>query len=257
MADDDMDIDDIPDIPKHVGKQNETMAHWIQSRADPILSKLHLSEKDDTFCIVLPRILFQSIETRFSANEEKPKYLQDGGFNESYFDTLLYQTRGAIAHEYPQNGKPLINVMGYNGHDKVAGPHNSFPDDGCYILGNRGLVNDTSKYSMHIHHMVGSFEVFTSLSQFRDMGKFESKKEDLMHGNATDDTKVGWIEEFINLVGWEKALEVTQLTRMEAIAHDGALTKRMRQNETLEYVYEWDVPKEQLSWPELKKLEFK
>ena len=67
---------------------------------------------------------------------------------------------------------------------------------------------------------------------------FESKQKDLRYESVrTDYSKMGCIQDFVSLVGRvEKALEVTQLIRMDAIAHDGALVEELRLNETLDYV---------------------
>ena len=69
---------------------------------------------------------------------------------------------------------------------------------------------------------------------------------------------MGCIQDFVILVGRvEKALEVTQSIRMDAIAHDGALVEELRLNETLDYVYEWDKPAAPWSEDYMKSLEFK
>lgn len=187
---------------------------------------------------------------------ERSKYLPDG-FNETYFDTLRFQIRGRRTILNTQNGKCLINIQGYKTRQKVNNPQRLF-NPGCYILGNHAKVNDASKYSIHIHHMSGGFEAFSSLSYFRGKSKFESKQKDLRYESVTDYSKMGCIQDFVILVGRvEKALEVTQSIRMDAIAHDGALVEELRLNETLDYVYEWDKPAAPWSEDYMKSLEFK
>jgi hypothetical protein len=60
---------------------------------------------------------------------------------------------------------------------------------------------------------------------------------------VVDSSKVGWLHEFIKLVGKEKALELTQTSRIAASMEDRAITERLRLNETVDFVYEWDEPK--------------
>ena len=44
-------IENVPDVPKYVGRQNETIAHWIASGADPIMSKLEDQDDPKSQCI--------------------------------------------------------------------------------------------------------------------------------------------------------------------------------------------------------------
>ena len=70
-ANDTITSDVVPLIPQHVGTQNETMAHWIQSRADPIISKLLFDNPKD-YCVVIPRLQFPSAETFIPLYERSP-----------------------------------------------------------------------------------------------------------------------------------------------------------------------------------------
>ena len=72
-----------------------------------------------------------------------------------------------------------------------------------------------------------------------------------------DNSKAGWLKEFIELVGKEKALELTQLERIEASLEDAIITERLRNNETVDFVYEWSDPKpEPRSVDEWKAIKF-
>ena len=69
----------VPDVPSHVGRQNETLAHWIESGADPILTNFESEEYEG--CIILPRYL---ISSRESTLDEMSSFVEDG-FNASFY----------------------------------------------------------------------------------------------------------------------------------------------------------------------------
>ena len=73
-------------VPKQVGKQNETLAHWINSGIDPIFSNLYTDKHQG--CIVMPRVLVSPEESPAGKTQ---MYLEDG-FNASYYNTILFQT---------------------------------------------------------------------------------------------------------------------------------------------------------------------
>ena len=225
----------IPDIPSHVGKQNETLAHWIDSGADPILSKL--SSEEHRGCIVIPRVLVSSIESTF---EETAGHVEDG-FNASYFNTILYQKRGALEWEEMQIGKSFLNLRHYRWNN-CENPHVAFP--ACFIVdaGGGAQSKQPKAYSIHVHHNIGSYESFVNLNPFRKRYSFDERSSSISDF-VTDSSKAGWLKEFIQLVGKEKSLELTQSSRIAAFMEDTIMTERLRHNETVDFAYEWDESK--------------
>ena len=72
----------------------------------------------------------------------------------------------------------------------------------------------------------------------------------------TDTSKTKWLGEFIQLVGSEKAFELTESTRIKAKIDDDEIKERLRKNETVEVAYEWDEPKPEISDEEYIALEW-
>lgn len=228
----------IPDVPTHVGKQNETLAHWIDSGADPIFS--HFNSKEHEGCMVIPRVLVSSNE---STSEEMSGYHHvEDGFNASYFDTFVFQKRGVIEFAGMQLGKSVVNLRHYRWNN-CRNPHSSFP--ACFIIANGGALSNLPKaYSVHVHHNIGSYESYVNLNPLRSRETFDHRSAIFREfGIVVDSSKVGWLHEFIKLVGKEKALELTQTSRIAASMEDRAITERLRLNETVDFVYEWDEPK--------------
>ena len=223
-------------VPKHVGRQNETLAHWIDSGIDPLFSKIHTDEHEG--CMVIPRVLVSPEESPPGKTE---MYLEDG-FNASYYQTVLYQSRGVHKFQGMQFGKALLNMKQYK-YNPCANPH--LPFNACFSYGSqRAKPNLPWEYSIIVHHIIGSYELFTSLNPFRVRHDFDVRKDLILeHGSVEDVSKAGWVREFIKLVGKEKALELTQLQRIEASMEDAMITEKLRNKETVDLPYEWDEPK--------------
>ena len=103
-------------LPKYMGKQNETVAHWISSGSDPYFSR-------ETSCFKLGRV-------HFAANDTDPEIvkedLPDDGFHAKYFHTINHRK-----HEPDEDlstlGKVIVNTKHYK-WDRFKNPHNPFPD---------------------------------------------------------------------------------------------------------------------------------
>ena len=228
----------IPDVPSHVGRQNETLAHWIESGADPILS--HMQSYNYEGCLVLPRKLVSPQE---STPEEMSSFVEDG-FNASYYSTLLFQRRGLMGQN-EQHGKSLVNLKRYY-WTPVTNPHKPFIH--CYNHRTRPKIGATPHFpqeiSVHVHHMIGNFEMYANLDPYRSRSTFELRTSSFRRrGTLVRDTsKAGWLPEFIKLVGREKAFELTQTLRTKASIEDEEITERLRRNETVPFAYEWTKP---------------
>ena len=157
-----------------------------------------------------------------------------------------------------QLGESLLNVRNYLWHT-VDNPHQPFRN-WCFSYGSqKAKPNLPWEYSILVHHNMGSFESFASLNPMRKKVDFNKRQSSLIElGTVVDNSKAGWLKEFIELVGKEKALELTQLERIEASLEDAIITERLRNNETVDFVYEWGDPKpEPRSMDEWKAIKFK
>ena len=132
----------------------------------------------------------------------------------------------------------------------MGNPHAPFPR--CFILksatkedffalGHGSRPKFPEAYSIHVHHNIGNFEMFMNLKPLRSRLVFDQKSSKI--GRCIrDTTKVYWLKEFIKLVGKDKALEITELSRRKSSLEDKAITERLRRNETVDFVYEWNQP---------------
>ena len=239
-------VENVPDVPKYVGRQNETIAHWVASGADPILSKLE-DDDDPAMCVTLPRVLFSSVVSR---PEKADKHVYEN-FNSSLFDTISLQTRGLDI----QPGKTLINPKGYR-WTPVNNPHKPFGSPNCFLDGSNGITRYPLSHSIHVHHNLGTLETYLRLHPFRTTSTFYEIDKRPREDNVTDTSKTKWLGEFIQLVGSEKAFELTESTRIKAKIDDDEIKERLRKNETVEVAYEWDEPKPEISDEEYIALEW-
>ena len=230
-------VDMVPDVPSYVGRQNETLAHWIERGADPLLSYLQSEEHEG--CVILPRLLVSPQE---STLDEIYSFVEDG-FNASYYNTLLFQRRGLLRTKSEQIGKSIVNLEHYH-WSFPTNPHRLFQN--CYTHTGTRLpkAGNPQAFSLHVHHNVGSYELWANLNPHRYRGKYEDRIKSL-HGpgkTVRDTTKTGWLRQFIKLVGKEKAFELTQSLRTNASVEEKAITERLRRNETVPFVYDWTEP---------------
>ena len=88
-------------VPKYMGKQNETVAHWIASGSDPSFSR-------EISC-------FQTERVHFAANDTDPERVKEDlpeGFNAKYFHTINHRQHQP-EQELEEVGKVILNVQYY------------------------------------------------------------------------------------------------------------------------------------------------
>ena len=241
-------IENVPDVPKYVGRQNETIAHWIASGADPIMSKLEDQDDPKSQCIALPRFLFSSEVSRPEKSDEVISSMQ---FNTSLFGTLSFQSRD----EGTQLGKPLLNAKMYR-WKPFFNPHVPFGKGSCIYDGIQGKHNNPRQHSIYVHHHLGTLETYLRLNPFRSREVFHEKDKFPRRRNITDTSKTKWLGEFVQLVGSEKAFDLTESVSMKAKAEDDLIRERLQKNETVEAAYDWDEPKREISDDEYRALEW-
>ena len=259
-------------LPKYMGRQNETIAHWISSGSDPKFKQL-----ENKACVSLPRITYtpdpsQWNNTRDSASvatsiEETstPHHNLPSNFKASFFHTIDHHTYAKNSH---MNGKVIANLTNSNGA-RSRNPH--IPLDNCCTLieGEDFYTAWKTKASLIVRHYLGSFETYTNLNPFKnsfldytqkvttelskgyeyDNDGRENKNE--MEENSTTRTRTNskgvdmmgqWVGEFINLVGNDVAWELTQGFREQAVSQDLEIKNRLKRGEVVEPAYDWVTP---------------
>ena len=209
-------------IPKYMGKQNETVAHWISSGSDPSFSR-------EISCFKTGRI-------HFAANDTDPETVKEDlpdGFNAKYFHTINHRQ-----HQPEDNlmevGKVILNTRYYK-WGRFQNPHRPFDDcdpGGTYV---------PNKYnSVHAHHYTGTLETFYRAGdEFRSFQAFQNKNNFWGLNRWYDDSMKPWLKEFVKLVGRDNAFKLTQLHREQAYIEETVIKNRIEKGEEVEAAYEW------------------
>jgi hypothetical protein len=207
-------------VPQRIGRQNETIAHWISSGEDPILSN------NSKPCIVFPRVTFGYRE---STNSSRIHASVPAGFNTTAFHTLQYRQHGP---KQGALGKSLIDVSKYDGKQLVRNPHRPFGEQ-CW----NGPHARATDMSLRIHEYTGTLKTFVSRPErneamFLNRNRYQVEDED----NSQED----WFYEFVKMVGKDKAFQLTQGAREAAYSETMKIYYRIQRGETVMPAYEWD-----------------
>ena len=105
-------------LPQQIGKQNETIAHWINH----IETETKPGAYEDKLCLGYPRI-------QMSAKDENDSFTKTAiippNFNLKSFHTLQYTAHwDPFRKSFP--GKSLINLRSVNPKQQVANPHSIY-----------------------------------------------------------------------------------------------------------------------------------
>lgn len=184
-------------------EQSSTAAEFISRHLD---AQFDNPEKP---CLLLSRYLFVSKESeREDIQQEIGK-----GFNSSLFHTLRYHYRTPL--NLSQLGKCIVDVSKYDGR-AVRSPH-ILLGYMCTGTGKNGYAQNAAN-SFRVHHYVGSWESFRSPgfdARGERVFRERNNQSSLVLDNTTGYTKAtAWLSRFVNLVGKDKALELTQNVRM-------------------------------------------
>ena len=161
-------------------------------------------------CTVLPRILFGSLE----GDIENVTLQVPVGFNYSSFTTMRSRH-----HQDPSNitvpGKTIIDVSRYNGQH-ARNPHQIIHD--CVP----NAFPFISESVLRIHHYIGQLESFINKPE----SSFHERNS-MVNASLSDDSIRGWLKAFVDIVGKQKALELTEGLREWAIDHYDRVSKEV------------------------------
>ena len=166
-------------------------------------------------CIYMSRVPFGAKE---SMAEQIALQVPDG-FHPISFTTMRHRYRQKKMH--PLMGKSNVDAARFD--DRLPrGPH-AIMQESC--------IEDST---LHVHHYTGPLELFLRYGEtWRGIENFDSRNSFILDNNSfTDDSIRGWLTAFVDIVGREKAFEVTEgLTKWAFEDHAHAL-KALRSNDT-------------------------
>jgi hypothetical protein len=164
-------------------------------------------------CIVFPRILFGSLESK---SEEIYSKVPPG------LDPLSFSTMRFRFHQLPKNitvpGKSFVDVSRYHG-TRVRNPHNVL-GPACYapsiFNGHAPAFPNFIDSVLRLHHYIGLLDIFLRGNSSRGEHTYNARNS-CVSKNDTDDSIRGWLQVFVDQVGKRKAFEMTQQLRQLAI----------------------------------------
>jgi hypothetical protein len=244
-------------LPAFVGRQNETIAHWIHQHGtkESVMSNKSL-------CIVYPRLqFFSKVENNQEQLDNSSLLLRFGEdttggssstprFDLEAFHTLQYTYHDRFDRSFkggkPLPGKSLVNAALVKDDYKVKNPHAPFTFK-C-----KGDVYNqiTEGWPFRVHQYSGSLKVWLSRPE-RTKEMWEQRNK-LEHRNHNDYSLTKWFPEFVRLLESEQngntEFALTLAYRLTQQAHDDAYDETMdifhqlTLNETVPPKYEWDKP---------------
>jgi hypothetical protein len=164
-------------------------------------------------CIVFPRML---IGSRDSTPKEVSSQVPHG------LDPVSFHTMRYRYHELPKNitvpGKSFVDVSRYYG-TRVPNPH-AVLHLACHAP---NAVDPESpafpsffNSMLRIHHYIGQLDMFLRGNTTRGEETY-NQRNSLVSTANTDDSIRGWLQAFVNSVGEQNAIQVTQELRQWAI----------------------------------------
>lgn len=227
-------------LPKKIGKQNETIAHWIASERHMrwnATSHGRSSSLDESLCIAFPRLFFSALQERQPEEEKRIISSLPLWFSSKSLHTMRFP--GHWPHQRHIPVKSLVNVRNYKGVRKVLNPHRPFFDD-CTGSSLRLGATVVGKKMLRVHHYSGDLDTFL-LRPSQDEAKWRKRNNFKIEG--FDDSLTEWYSWFIDLVG-EGTAKMLTLDMIEQ-AQQEWLDIKFRvenQNETIMPVFDWDMP---------------
>lgn len=179
-------------------------------------------------CILVPRLQFGASE---STQEEISHRLPASKFDPMKFHTMRYLKHGP-RHPYPAwPGKSIVHAGLYN-NTVITNPHKVL-ETNC---SSKTPFPDYADMDLRINHYTGSLELFLSRP-----GDSRRSKEDFEKRNSnvagSDNTIQGWLHNFVDLVGRDRAMELTENLREWAAMSDAKATQEMGRLGTKHYPY--------------------
>ncbi|CAJ1964347.1 unnamed protein product [Cylindrotheca closterium] len=251
-------------LPSFVGRQNETIAHWIHQHGtkESVMSNKSL-------CIVYPRLQFfskvenkeqldnGSLQLPFGQVASRGGSSSTPRFDLEAFHTLQYTSHDRFDRSFkggkPLPGKSLVNAALVKDDYKVKNPHAPF----TFKCKGDVYSQITEGWPFRVHQYSGSLKVWLSRPE-RTKEMWEQRNK-LEHQNHNDHSLTKWFPEFVRLLESEQQQQQQQqhedtddalvlAFRLTQKAHDDAYDEtmdifhRLTLNQTVPPKYEWDKP---------------
>lgn len=190
-------------------QDNETIIEFLERNS------VQLSMQKQSHCMYLPRV-------QHGAIEEDHKYHNEIGnptstyrdtlpdvLDKSAFRTLRYRLHDSIRNRLA--GKSIVDMSRFQeGINHINNPHKIGLDQ-CYNGEVHTMsVPDASRSFFRVHHYTGSYEEFLARpgDPIRSTATFQQRNNYTVQGRA--DKMTIWISTFIESIGLEHALNLTQ-----------------------------------------------
>ena len=168
-------------------------------------------DNPDKPCVIFSRYLFVSKES----NMEEIQREVGRDFNATFFHTMRYRYRTPLSKM--ELGKSMIDVSRYDGRD-ITNVHRPLGD---MCTGYNAWAHN-AMMSFRVHHYIGSYETFrrpgfdTRSSFFNKRNNQKDLVVDTTTPRYSPEDKSTWLTQFATLVGREKAVNLTQQSRIWA-----------------------------------------
>eukprot|EP00591_Stephanopyxis_turris_P014377 CAMPEP_0195537298 /NCGR_PEP_ID=MMETSP0794_2-20130614/47655_1 /TAXON_ID=515487 /ORGANISM="Stephanopyxis turris, Strain CCMP 815" /LENGTH=416 /DNA_ID=CAMNT_0040670973 /DNA_START=90 /DNA_END=1340 /DNA_ORIENTATION=- len=175
----------------------------------------HMFNKSKS-CAVLPRVFFTTRSNITTHNKESAMHLVPEGFDVDEFRTFLYHDHSAW--QSVNVGKSMVYAKKYIYDQKMKSPHVVGGKQNCF----NGPFVKHDEFPLRVQHYQGSFEEFVRPGYLKKTPVFFEKiRQDWKFAPVGLDSSIEpWLTKFVELVGKEKALEVTLEARRWAFSND-------------------------------------
>jgi hypothetical protein len=180
---------------------NVTVAQFIASGIDPMYDQ---TQKP---CICFPRV---TVGAKESTTDEIQKEVSSG-FNATLFNTLRFRHHGRRQDQV--KGKSIVDVSRMKWKSGVPSDAHLPIKNGCR---SKAYVS-YAELSFRVNHYTGSLESFVRPG-FDARGERAFKQRNDYEVFGQDDTTRSWLSRFAQQVGKEKAIALTQTSRLAAMA---------------------------------------
>ena len=189
----------------------------------------HWDIDKDLACVTFARYLVPSKEEEDKEEEDDnmtTSIFHHYGLNATLFHTLRYRRRVPLSS--PQTGKSIVDASRYN-NNPIDNPHRIK----SLCTGSNAWPNN-KLMPFRVVHYVGSWESFRSIG-FDPRGRSYFDKRNNVKELVEDNTMITWLDKFVRQVGKEKAIELTQNSRLRE--EDASAIKFL--DEQLKQEYDW------------------
>lgn len=231
-------------LPAPIGKQNETIAHWIHHRGAE-----QVGLTNETLCAVYPRLQFFSKYVQNISDPFGVFSTHNASFDREAFHTLQYtahdKLKGSFQGLLVLPSKALVNAALMKAEYKLRNVHVPFETSMC---DGDAQVEVTEGWPFRIHQYSGSLKTFLSRPE-RTVQMWEQRNDGEFVENY-DQSLTRWFPEFVKLLQRDESDDGVELAyRLTQQAHDDAYDESMAikhritvLNETVSPIYEWNRP---------------